>query len=363
MAESKLQQIRLEDVAARVGVSSSEVSRVLNGRMRNGKSVGAATRDRILEAAREMNYSPHRAAQNLVRGRTDTAALMMVIDRTAPASPFLEEHDAPDELSPHYHEIIGGLTYTMSQHGINLMLAQCGGAGASPIVKMEALARSRTCDGMIITDILTDDPRPAILLETGLPFVIRGSSPIPGTVAVGMDNIAVGYQAVKHFAELGHRRILFFNIRRDLMVGQRRFEGMCRAQAEFGLDATLEYRDDAHHEGGVYNALMQRLSEPNIPTAIFAEDEISAVGAERALKQAGLRIPEDVSLMTCLNGRFMRRMVPHLTVFNVRQHESAVQCGRLLAEMLRGDEVEKKQVLLSPILEQQGSTAPPRRSL
>ena len=359
MAEVKLQQVRLEDIAARVGVSSSEVSRVLNGRVRSGKSVGAATRDRIIEAAREMNYSPHRGAQSLVRGRTDTAALMMVIDRKAPASPFLEEHNTPDELSPHYHEIIGGLTYTMSQHGINLMLAQCGGDGADPIAKMEALARSRTCDGLFITDILTDDARPAVLLKTGLPFVIRGSSPIPGTVAVGTDNIWVGYNAVKYLYDLGHRRILFFNIRRDLMVGQRRFEGMCRARVDLGLESTLEYRDDAHHEGGVYNALMQRLSEPNLPTAIFAEDEISALGAERALQRAGLRIPEDVSLMTCLNARLMRRVVPHLTVLNVRQHDSAVQCGQLLAQMLRGETVERKQVLLTPILEEHGSTAPP----
>ena len=112
MTNPHLTPVRLEDIAARVGVSPSEVSRVLNGRVRTGKSVGAATRERILEAAREMNYSPHRAAQSLVRGRTDTAALMMVIDRQAQASPFLEDHDAPDELSPHYHEIIGGLTYT-----------------------------------------------------------------------------------------------------------------------------------------------------------------------------------------------------------------------------------------------------------
>ena len=293
--------VRLEDIAARVGVSPSEVSRVLNNRVRSGKSVGAATRERILEAAREMNYSPHRAAQSLARGRTDTAGLMMVIDRQAPASPFLEDHDAPDELSPHYHEIIGGLTYTMSQYGINLVLAQCGGQGVDPLVKMEEIARSRTCDGLIITDILVDDPRPSILNKTGLPYVVRGSSPIDGTVAVGMDNVAVGYQAIHYLYGLGHRRILFYNIRRDLMVGRRRFEGMCRARDEFGLRDTLEYRDDAHHAGGVYQSLLQRLQEPNLPTAIFAEDEISALGAERALTQSGLRIPQDVSLMTCLN--------------------------------------------------------------
>ena len=361
MAHSTPTPVRLEDIAARVGVSRSEVSRVLNGQVRIGKSVGAATRERILTAAREMNYNPNRTAQNLVRGHTDTAALMMVIDQKALASPFLEDHDTPDEMSPHYHEIIGGLTYTLSQHGIHLMLAQCGGRDVSPISAMEQLARSRAFDGLIITDMFVDDPRPEVLDRTGLPYVIRGSSPKNNSVAVGMDNVAVGYQAIEYLYKLGHRRILFYNIRRDLMVGQRRFEGMCMAREEMSLHATLEYRDDIHHRDGVYKSLRERLQEPDPPTAIFAEDEVSALGAERAIREAGLRIPEDVSLMTCLNARFMRLVVPHMTVLNVRLNESAVLSGRLLGQMLLGNPVEKRQIFLPPLLEQNTSTAPPSR--
>lgn len=359
MADRPSSPVRLEDIAAHVGVSRSEVSRVLNGRTRAGKSVGADTRERILKAARDMNYSPNRAAQSLVRGRTDTVALMIVIDRQAKASPFVEDHDVPDELSPHYHEMIGSLTYTLNQYGLHLMLAQCGGRGVSPLAAMERLARSRTCDGLIITDLLVDDPRPEILDGIGLPYVIRGSSPKPGAVAIGMDNIAVGYQAVRYLYGLGHRRILFYNIRRDLMVGQRRFEGMCRAREELGLEGTLEYRDDAHHENGMYTSLRRRLREPDPPTAIFAEDEISALRAERALAEAGLRVPQDVSVMTCQNARFMRLVAPHLTVLNVRLNETATQAGHLLARMLRGEAVELCQTYLPPLLEEHGSTAPP----
>lgn len=361
MADRTSLHVRLEDIAARVGVSRSEVSRVLNGQVRAGKSVGPATRDRIIEAARDMNYSPNRAAQSLVRGRTDTAALMIVIDRQAKASPFLEDHSVPDELSPHYHEMIGSLTYTLNEYGIHLMLAQCGGRDANPVVVMEQLARSRACDGLIITDMFVDDPRPQVLKETGLPFVIRGSAPEPGAAAVGMDNVAVGFESLRYLHSLGHRQILFYNIRRDLMVGQRRFEGMCRARTALGLEGTLEYRDDAHHHDGTYLSLRQRLSEPNPPTAIFAEDEISALGAQRALTEAGLRVPQDVSLMTCLNARFMRLVAPQLTVLNVRHNESTAEAGHLLARMLRGDAVEPCQTFLQPILEEHGSTGPPPR--
>ena len=207
-------------------------------------------------------------------------------------------------MSPHYHEIIGSLTYTLSQYGIHLLLAQCGGQDTDPVQAMEKIARTRSCDGMVITDMRPDDVRPQILEETGLPFVVRGSSPQTGVVAVGMDNVAVGYEAVKHLYSLGHRRILFYNIGRDLMSGLRRFEGFCLARDEFGLGDQIEYRDDSHHENGVYESLRERLQRPSIPTAIFAEDEMGAFGAQRALAEAGLRVPEDVSVMTCLNARF-----------------------------------------------------------
>ena len=353
--------VRLEDVALRVGVSRSEVSRVLNGRVREGKGVGPATRDRILTAAREMNYRPHRAAQSLARGRTDTVALMMVIDRRPQA---VRSAEAYHELTPHYHEIIGGLTYTLNQYGIHLLLAQCGTPETDPLSAMDQIARSRSCDGMIITDMLVDDPRPGILDKTGMAYVVRGSCPNPGTVAVGTDNVEVGYQAVTYLYGLGHRKILFYNIGRDMMAGERRYEGFCKARDETGLGKSLEFRDDAHYENGIYTSLLARLDERDIPTAVFTEDEIGALGAERALTEAGLRVPEDVSVMTCLNARFMRRVAPHLTALNVRQVEIASEAGHKLARMLRGETVERRQTYVTPILEERRSTAapPPKRN-
>jgi DNA-binding LacI/PurR family transcriptional regulator len=174
-----------------------------------------------------------------------------------------------------------------------------------------------------------------------------------------MDNAAVGYQAIKYLYDLGHRRILFYNIGRDLMSGAGRYNGYCKAVTEFGIEDSVEYRDDAHHENGVYNSLMERLQQPNRPTAIFAEDEIGALGAQRALADSGLRYPEDVSVMTCLNARFMRLVAPNLTVLNVRQNEVAEQVGHLMAKMLQGETVEARQTFLSPILEERGSTGPP----
>ncbi len=257
--------VRLEDIAAKVGVSRSEVSRVINGRVRAGKGVGAVMRQRILDAAREMNYRPHRAAQSLARGRTDTVALMMVIYKQEEGN--FHTSVMHHELSPHYHEIIGALTYTLHQYGINLLLAQCGGDDQDPQDVMEEIARSRTCDGMVITDMRVDDQRPQILESAGLPYVVRGSSPKDGVVAVGIDNFQVGYQAVAYLHSLGHRDIAFFNVGHDLMSRQGRLQGMCAARDALGV--TIEYRDDAHFKHGIYNAIKARLALPDFPTAIF----------------------------------------------------------------------------------------------
>lgn len=335
---------RLEDIASRVGVSSSEVSRVLNNRVRKGRSVGPAMQEEIWRVARELNYQPHRGAQNLARGKTDTVALMVRLDSTR-------------ELSPHYHEIVGALTFTLNEWGLNLLLVQSD-EDAAPC--LERLAGGRSCDGVIITDMQADDPRPEILTRLGLPFVIRGSAPQPGMIAVGMDNVAVGYKAVEFLRRFGHRRILFHNIGRYLMAGQRRFEGFTKAVCEFGLEETVRYEDEIYKEEDLYDLTRRVLDGPNPPTAIFAADELAAMGVFRALSDMGLSVPDDISVLTCLNARFMRRINPRMSVINVRQEEVAAEAGRTLARVLRGDSVETRQTFLSPILEEHGSCAPPK---
>jgi DNA-binding LacI/PurR family transcriptional regulator len=363
MTAHRPSRVRLEDVADRVGVSCSEVSRVLNSRERNGKAVGAETRERILRVASEMNYRPHYAAQNLTRGRTGTVGLMVVTNHDAGMLPFAKPwlmSDAPGELSPHYQEIIAGLTYTLNQYGTHLLLAQCGGPDDDPLSFMERIARSRVCDGLIITDMMVDDQRPSILERTGLPFVVRGTSPLDGVTAVGMDNIQLGRKAVEYLHGLGHRRILFFNIGFNLMSGCRRYDGARLAAGELGLEGLIEFANEDSDPGRAEALLLHRMRQPNPPTAIFATDELAAITLERTLNAAGFRIPEDVSIMTCLNARFMRLVAPRMTVLNLRQNEIASEAARLMARLLLGEPVERRQSYLSPILEERGSTGPPR---
>ena len=335
--------IRLEDIAQEVGVSRSEVSRVLNGKVRAGRSVSQAKQQRIQQVAQRLGYQPNKAAQNLAHGRTDMVGLLLQSN----------DKDSAD-LSPHHHEIIAALTRTLSEHSLHLLLHQWHPEATR---SLRHLAQARTCDLLILTDIYQDDPRPALLRELNQPFIIRGSAPAPELLAVGMDNQAVGRLAVETLAGYGHRKILFHNIGRDLMAGEGRYQGCQAACATLGLTDSLHYVDHVWGEEGLHGYVRQCFTQPDPPTAIFAADELSALGALRALTELGKRVPEDVSVLTCLNARFMRRVLPQLSVIHVHQYDVAVEVGHTIARLLRGEAIEQRQVYLSPTLEENGSCA------
>jgi LacI family transcriptional regulator len=335
--------VRLEDIAQRVGVSRSEVSRVLNNRLREGRSVGLEKQQNIRRVAQELGYQPNKAAQNLAHGRTETIGLVV-------------EPGIDYELSPHYHEIIGALTGTLSESGLQLLLHSWKDRAADSLAQ---LARARSCDLLILTDMRTDDPRPALLRAMNQPFAIRGTALEPQTLAVGTDNYAVGQLAIEYLVRWGHRRIFFQNIGRDFRAGEGRYQGYQAACTKLGLEQSAQYEDQVWGEEGLYAAIIARFAQPEPPTAIFAADELGALGVLRALSELGKRVPEDVSVLTCLNARFMRRILPNITTIQVRQHEVAAEVGRMVGRLLSGEPVEKKQYYLQPLLDERGSCAPP----
>ncbi|MFY7953048.1 MAG: LacI family DNA-binding transcriptional regulator, partial [Armatimonadaceae bacterium] len=140
--------IRLEDIARAVGISRSEVSRVLNNRVREGRGVSLDKQQEIQRLAREWGYVPNRNARNLVRGQTDFVGMPIQV--------------GPDrQLSPHYHELVGALTATLGRRGLHLVLVD---VHDDPIEPLMRFARARSVDGFLLTDIQVDDPRPALLM-------------------------------------------------------------------------------------------------------------------------------------------------------------------------------------------------------
>jgi DNA-binding LacI/PurR family transcriptional regulator len=335
---------RLEDIAQRVGISRSEVSRVLNNRVRPGRSVSIERQAQIRAVARELGYAPHPGAQNLARGKTDLVALTMLID-------------SGDGLPPHYQEIITAVTSVFRGHGMNLILSQS--EAETQLASIEKLARSRQTDGVILTDMMVDDQRPALLSRYGLPYVIRGTAPSYGMPAIGLDNIALGRLAIQHLASHGHRRILFHNIGRNMMAGYGRYVGYVEASTELGLTDDVEYEDSIYLEHQVFAYAINRWTQPNPPTAVYAADEMAASAFLRAFNELGLRVPTDVSLMCSLNAKYMHQVLPSITKITTQQQATASEAARQLLKTLGRKPVLMEQVFLQPELVDGQSVATP----
>jgi DNA-binding LacI/PurR family transcriptional regulator len=339
--KSVQKRVSQKDIAERVGVSRSEVSRVLSGQIRQGRGIAPEKQEQILQIAREMNYHVNVQAQTLATGRTNTVALVVRMEVGEP-------------LAPHYQEIISAMTLTLAQYDLRLLLVQTErNLSEKTMGGLEKLVRGGICDGLVLTDVKVVDERIPLLDQLRLPYVVRGTAGSNTHYAVGMNNKAMGQLAIRTFANYGHRHVLFHNVEGFLRAGADRGVG---ARAEAVVQGVqMEFEDSIYKEGDIYRFVVARFSAPNPPTALFLADELAAFGALRALSDLGLRVPEDVSVLTSLNSRMLQRIVPTLSFINVRQHDVATEAAHLLARRLMGEDVAPGQRFIEPQLEMHGS--------
>ncbi len=306
----------IHDVAQRAGVSPSTVSRVLNDR----PGISEETRARVLQAARELGYIPSRSSE----GTTSRAT--MSIGYVVPPR---------HTLSPHsfYGEILIGVEREARKHGYHVVFTSEGDEKVPQIV-----ARNRV-DGVILAGV--DFPQDMIvsLKERDIPVVLVDNH-IDNVDSVIIDNEGGAYAATKHLIELGHRRIAFLcEWLGDLSFAER-FQGYKKALAEHGIpfDENLVAEGAPRQRGTGYVAA-QRLLEKTIPTAIFAANDQVAMEAIRALRERGLRVPEDVAVVGFDNGDLALHAVPPLCTVHVYREEMGELAAHRLISLLRNPDL------------------------
>lgn len=303
----------LEQIAKLAGVSRSTVSRVIN----EHPSVRDEVRARVWRIIREQNYQPHQAARTLVTRRTNVVGLI------------IPETVARLFTDPFFAQLIQGIAEVCNQRSYYLMLSLM-------IARMDrdALYRrilySGQLDGLIIAAAPLDDPIMPRLEERLCPCVLVGRHPdYPHIPWVDVDNVAGARNLTEYLIGLGHRRIATITGPMNTIVGRERFEGyrQALAQAEIPHDDDLVAASDFTEDGGF--RAMKRLLHAK-PTAVFAASDAMAAGAMQALVQAGLRVPDDVSVAGYDDAPTATLVDPSLTT--VRQ--SAVELGKVAAETL-----------------------------
>lgn len=267
------------DVARRAGVSKSSVSRVLNG-----GPASPATRRAVLEAVESLGYRPNVAARGLVTKRSQTVGFVLT-----------------DAADPYYSQVIRGVDTALSEKGYSLILCSTRWDNERELSYVRLLSEHRV-DGLIILSGQTtanDAALFALAKEAERPIVVLDRSlPDADFDTVGVDDFEAAAGVVRHLAKLGHTRIAHVTGPLNYHSGVRRLEGYKSAVAELGLDADerLIVPGNFTKRGG-YEAAMRLFSLDPRPTAVFAANDISALGVWQAARDAGLSVPQDLALV------------------------------------------------------------------
>ncbi len=329
--------ITIRDVAERAGVSVSTVSHVLNG---NDHHVGAVKREMVLEAVSALGYRPNAIARSMVKQKTATVGLV------------LTEID-----NPLFIPVVAGIENILRPAGYHIVLA------SAPTVEDEIQAietlRSQQVDGFIYMSLSVQYPFDHLLRlkDEGVPFVVINRYLEDTDInQVLWNDHAAAYSATQYLLSLGHTRIgtisgPIYQIPRRRSAAERH-RGWQEALEAHGLTVPPEWIIVGHYtyEGGYQaaNTLLSQLEDgAEGPTALYVANEAMAVGALKALHDAGLKVPGDISIITMGDPPFAPYTIPALTTFSLPVYEAGQMASRVLLDWLMlGKPESAQQVML-----------------
>jgi DNA-binding LacI/PurR family transcriptional regulator len=332
------------DVAALAGVSTTTVSFVLNDRAE--ARISPATRARVLAAAAQLGYRPHAAARGLAGGQSHTIGLVL---RQSP------EQVAEDALLA---ETLRGLSTAARSRGYRVLVEPFGDHDGD----YGDLVRSHRADGLVVSGPRVDDDELRTLAASGAPIVLQGSLAGVDLPSVDVDNVAAARMAVRHLVELGHRRIaLVTNAPLSYTAARDRLTGYRLALRDAGIEPDDRLVAVADFNAASGRIAMARLLEANGLTAAFVASDVVALGAMAAIREAGLRVPDDISIVGFDDVPLAAYFDPPLTTVRLPAHDLGRAVGSALLDRIAGRLVEARTVLPTELVVR-SSTAPPGRA-
>ena len=330
--------VSIKDIARQAGVSHSTVSRALA----DSPLVSATTKKRIQRLAQEMGYTPSAIARAMSTHKTQTVGLVV----TSIADPFVAE-------------VVSGIEETALDHGYTVILCNSTGDPEREIAAVRAL-REKWVDAVIVTASRVGSFY-AQLAEIRVPVVlINNQQQRDYTYSVSNDDLRGGEIAGRYLLDLGHRTIAYITGPESAVSSELRLRG-CRqalATAEVSIAEQHIVPGDGQPEGA-RSAVRAVLQAEPLPTAIFCYNDMTAMGAMRELKEAGLRVPQDISIVGYDDVPTAAYLDPPLTTVRQAKYTLGQKAMQMTLSLLQGKR-EIHDVLLLPQLTVRSSCDRPR---
>ncbi|WCE04794.1 LacI family DNA-binding transcriptional regulator [Pseudoxanthomonas sp. JBR18] len=335
--------VTIKDVARVAEVSVATVSRALNGR----QYVAEEVRERILKVASDLRYSPHHAARALSSRRTHTVGVVL-----------------PDLYGEFFSELMRGIDHAARERGLHLLVSSCHG---SLDEQRDALrATPGRVDGVLVmSPFLDGDDALDQALTPDMPVVLMNCAQSQRATVLNVDNYGGALTLTRHLLEVGHRRIAFVAGPENNFDARERLRGYrdALAAADAGPAWVVQ---GAFDEASGY-AAGESFADGERPDAVFAANDMMALGCLFALRKAGLRVPEDIALAGFDDVPMARYVNPALTTMRVDiAHLGARALQLLLQHPAMGGDADMTPVtadLVPQLIVRDSSAVPERRSM
>jgi LacI family transcriptional regulator len=326
--------VTMKDIARDLGVSVITVSKVL----RNHSDIGKATRQRVLQRVKELNYQPNRAARSLVTGRSFTIGLIV-----------------PDLEHPFFGEIAKAISRRIRTRDFSLIIASSEEDPDIEQREIEGLI-ARQVDAIVLASVQTSAQSTVFhrLAELQIPYVLIDRN-FRGLEAnyVGVDDAAVGRTATEHLITCGCRRIAHLR-GPEVSTGMGRLRGYRETLSRHGMVVPLEYvvdlkgGDDCSEDHG-FGAMKRLLALRPVPDGVFCYNDEVAIGALRAILGAGLRVPGDIAVIGVDNIRYADLLRVPLSSIDQNSYQIGERAAQLALKLVESSEPAPPRQVVLPI--------------
>lgn len=332
---------KIRELAYKLNLSITTVSRALDGY----PDVSKETRQRVIQAAREIGYEPSYAARHLRRQRADAIG-------------FVLPSEAPQFSDPFSASFLTGLCDEAASSQIDIMISSAPPQSDQEKQQYQRWVQSKRVDGVVLNRIRTQDWRIQYLAANHIPFVTLGKENAESEYpCVYADDRAGFRELIAHLAQQDRRHIAFIGTDPDLVVHAERFTSFQLGLSAAGLPFIPELvRQSDLSETGGYNTALQLLALPQPPTAILCGNDLTAIGALHAVQKAGLTVGKDIAIAGYDGIQESEYTNPPLTTLAQPTYDMARQTVLMLTSLIQGIPLTQNQIMFQPRLILRAST-------